>query len=111
MLFFTLMHRMEDCLPLCASTSKDLIPNQDTWRRHQQEVVKRVCETRDIPRRMTVDQGQYSHHILASNGVVYSTFCQKGDSLAASYAFLEEVCVLSFPLLNGVARNPGFGVH
>ena len=91
MLFFTLIHRQEDALALCASTNVDLIENQETWRRHQQMIVKQLCNTRALPNRLSVSHNQYVHHILTVDGVVYSTFCELGESVAASFAFLEEV--------------------
>eukprot|EP01064_Diplonema_japonicum_P006144 TRINITY_DN1407_c0_g1_i1.p1 TRINITY_DN1407_c0_g1~~TRINITY_DN1407_c0_g1_i1.p1 ORF type:complete len:187 (+),score=32.46 TRINITY_DN1407_c0_g1_i1:51-611(+) len=94
MLYFTNIWRMPDAWPLAASMDTDTIPEQEKWKKHSQMLVKKLCEDYGrggLPKLMSVEHGAYCYHILNSDGVLYLTFCQKGDNVAASYAFLEEI--------------------
>eukprot|EP01059_Diplonema_ambulator_P016780 TRINITY_DN286_c0_g2_i2.p1 TRINITY_DN286_c0_g2~~TRINITY_DN286_c0_g2_i2.p1 ORF type:complete len:188 (+),score=26.21 TRINITY_DN286_c0_g2_i2:58-621(+) len=95
MLFFTNIWRANDAWPLAASMdSNDSVPDSEKWKKHAQMLIKKLCEDYArgvLPRLLTVEHGAYCYHILHSDGVMYLTFCQKGDNAAASFAFLEEI--------------------
>lgn len=91
MVLMTLIARLHDGLPLCASTEDDSSEDLREQKGYAKELVRRL--TQQSPARCTVtsNSGNYVFHYAIEKDIVYLALCHSRFPKGNAFAFLEDI--------------------